>query len=227
MVLPREHNIGLDVAEHLLEVYGFVPAAQKWAGLFHREIDAQHTVSVNLSPFQTRPPGGGSQVSVDFWVSRLDVMSLQKQVFDNVVMPRWWTIMEGFRFFDQPPGIWSFMSVAEDRAPMFAWLDVWVPRLVEEGPSLPFIESNFERYRVAAGPDGYGWSPQFGDRWVCNQMLWGWSDDAERELLGPFEELIASTDRESIQHATYTAQLERIRRWVDQHPDGIERELID
>ncbi|MEM7095242.1 MAG: hypothetical protein AAF567_19745 [Actinomycetota bacterium] len=224
MPLPREHNVGLDVAEHLVGVYGFVPAAKKWAGLFHREMDAQHTVSASLSPYTRSAPGGGARVSVDFWVSRLDIMSLQKQVFDNVVMPRWWTIAEPARFFGQPRGGWASMSVLEDRSPIYEWLDEWVPRLVEEGPSLSFIESWWAR---PIGRERSGWSHRYGDRWVCNQMLCGWSDEAERELLGPFEELIASTDRESTEHAMYTAQLERVRRWIDEHPDGIERELID
>ncbi len=227
MGTARDENIGLDVAERICERYGFSAEERKSTGVFVRVMDAQHAVTISLVPWQKAPPKGGSQVSVSFGVSRRDITDLREELFDDVVSQWWWTVTEPPRFFDQPFGNWA--STAE-RSQITEWVDLWVPRLIEEAPLLSFIEQWWHR-TVAPREDGSSanWDSRTDVGRLCNQLLWGLTPEAEEELLVPFEQLIEQIgpDDKYKRHDKMVAQAARIRAWLADHPNGIERELVD
>ncbi len=60
---------------------------------------------------------------------------------------------------------------------------------------------------------------------MLNSLLDGWSDEAEEEFLVP---MIATLDEDwpnDPDKSIRQGRVDRIRAWIAEHPDGVEREL--
>jgi len=61
---------------------------------------------------------------------------------------------------------------------------------------------------------------------ITNQLLWGWTDEAERKLVLPLEQDIAHLDAEHPHRLKIEGYISAARAWAAEHPEGIERELV-
>lgn len=224
MGIHREENVGLDVFERMRDFHGFDVRSKKVSNQLERSIDAEHAVGIFLSPWQKAPPTGGRRVTVAFSVSRQDISRLQAKLRGHPDGSWSWAASEPRPFFGQSEGVWAS---GDDRDEIESWIDAWVPTLVSEAPSLGFIEAWWEHTRPPAeDADQTGiWFGRYQWPRICNQLLWGWTAEAETELLEPYVKITERFGPEHRLYARRTEIVERVRSWIAEHPDGIDRQL--
>lgn len=217
-------NLLLEMATLLVEEHGYLEVPAE--GRFVKQMDAQHWVGVTLSPpFRDRSPSTPSRAQARCMVSRLDINKLRRELFD--ADPEDWfpsvTEAPGPWFFGEPPVFLEHEALGEPPPPWLVqvpseplrpWLDKQVLRLEREGPSLSFVRRQLELSgpKLLRGP------------WICNRLLDGWDDEAE-EALSNWARELAEEDNDAARAAE--EKIGRVRAWIAEHPDGVERELAD
>jgi|GEM_PF-6497180 len=135
--MASKDNVGLRMARLLLERFGFQEAGIP--GRFRKITDSQHAVIVSVTPWDEFGRGGGSRAQPEFGIARRDINELWGELLTNPsITPLHPTMESGaHRFLGQPRAMWG-SDTSENE--IVAWLDQWVPRLVAEVPSLPFLQ---------------------------------------------------------------------------------------
>ena len=106
------------------------------------------------------------------------------------------------------------MDVAE-------WVETWLPEWAEKTPNMPLLTEVIAKQ--AASPNKGVRSRVRSVRWMT-AMLDGWTDADEEEFHLSYER---EHPTEPDKPDTFLEHIGRARAWIAEHPDGIERELMD
>ena len=248
---PREDNIGLDVAECLMERCSFAEDPEALAGRFVLETDSQHAAVIDFDPWDETHVGGRS-ANVSFAVARRDINELRRDLLFPEASLLVGSVRETeARFFDQPRGSWRWdrdglltsvqdpniahtTTLLTDFAEVEAWIDTWVPRLIEEATSLPWIRGWLDHDPVfATGDDERDTRFRyFHDQsllWprILNRMLDGWTEADDTRFLEPMRATAAALAKQHGLDTVRDPKREAIEAWVTANPNGITRELAD
>lgn len=231
MTAMKERDIGFEMSGRLVNEHGF-EQDHTWRGRFRKIVDAEHAAVVTFSSW--REPGGGAGRGVPiFGVARSDINLLEDQLLDRKVKGQWRATIEerGKAFFvahGRPLG--GFTDIASDRTHAYSeqeivdWVDTWVPRLVEDATSLPWLRGKLAEYHEAFQrlPGDQTKNPR-----MMNKLLDGrWTQADDEELFGPLRAVIEKFPDDE-KRVSWLAQIQRVHDWVDEHPNGVKRELAD
>lgn len=221
-----DRNLGREVGELLVDEHGFA-RDDRVPGRFFRVVDSQHALVFWDADWDKGPGGytwkaGYLTVSAQLFVARRDINELALEIYDKDIFRHPYPTVRvdreirpmGFgRYTGQFEG---FNREVERDVP--AWIDSWLPEFAERTPNMPLLTQSIAKQ--AAHPRGGGvvsWV-----RWMT-AMLDGWTEADEQEFL--LVEHDAKTGPDTID--SFSATVERTRAWLAEHPDGIERELMD
>lgn len=199
-------NAGREVQSHLLTRFGFVNDEDR-PGRYRLPVDAQHQLVITDGTWGKSKEGGHTSANLYFQVARRDINELRGQILND--MGVWWpTLKVDTILFDGDRTVGHLSDFRLDAAAVSAFCDLWVPRFVAEAPRLSYIH---EMFAAARAHEKLARSTKIPR--MLDSMLEGtWSSDAEAEF---FPGLIVPDDQE------------KIRRWVAENPNGIERELAN
>lgn len=62
---------------------------------------------------------------------------------------------------------------------------------------------------------------------MMTALMDGWDDAAEEEFMAPMLVQLEETWDSDPDGSVRRGKIERVRAWIAEHPDGVERELID
>lgn len=222
MWIPRE-NFGLDLSAYIEETFSFA-ATQDFPGQLDRRVDEQHLVIVTITPWSEAAPGGTNRPAALLSTARRDINEVWRDVFNDRITPEFSTIGERpMWFFDQPQGSWLGRS-PDTRDDMFAWADVWIPRLIESA-SLTFVKDFMARTSDVPKAQKNHRRKTLIPR-MCDALLDGrWGAEFETEFVEP---ALADIERLGPDHKhsiRLSGQLERLRAWLAANPNGVTREL--
>jgi|GEM_PF-3803903 len=218
----ERRNVEAEVADRIVEKYGFERMPNKTVAWFRLIVDSQHSAMVLFSKWDgPNGPTGGLTAAFKFGIARRDINELWSELFGNELGIWRTTVEERWPFFEHGrPGAglsYSEYSVQE----VEEWVDLWVPRLIESS-TLPFVKEKLDEFSKRSRPTvDMTKTPR-----MMNKLLDGeWSDADEVEFLGSFHEMIEKFPADDERVVLRKAQLERLRAWLAEYPDGIEREL--
>ena len=209
-------NIAEFCESQLLERFGF--EADRIEGSFVRRIDAQHAVMMEINGFG-RGPNAGTNPSYEVWLARRDINELRIELATGSRKLRPWsgTLREppASPFLGRPVPGWQSITMTEEM--VAGYLEKWIPPL-DGLANLGFMEKQMTTTSPITGEQSYRIVR------IPNRMLSGWRD--EDELL--IEQELASVQQygpEVVVRVEMEAKIERVRAWIAEHPDGVEREL--
>lgn len=206
-------NIGLYVADLLTDQHGFEQLEEP--SHFRKVVDSQHAAFVSISPWDRKPPGGYDSPSVRFGVARRDINELWAKLINDRVEP--WRSTVSFSY-SETERVGSFLYFEHSQDDVEGFVDEWMPKMVAEHTNLASVERRLGEVRRSGRMD-----TTFIPR-MMNALLDGWTEADSVEFLGELsnriENLSDQDDRERIHR-----QIERVKAWVAEHPDGVEREL--
>ena len=198
-------NVGAEVRSHLVDRFGFVDAEDR-PGRYRLRVDAQHQLVITDGTWGKSKEGGHTSADLQFQIARRDINELRSRVLDPRIDAWWPTLKVNKLLFDGDSALGSVTDYRMDADAVSAYCDYWVPKFVEDAPSLSYIH---EMFAVALPNRNLARSTKIAR--MLDSMLEGtWSADAEAEF---FPDLIRPD-----------GQL-KIRNWVAENPLGIDREL--
>ena len=206
-------NLGREAFSQLVEKHGFTGDAPN---LF-KQVDSQHAFCVRISRWDGRPEGGDNSFVLGLGVARRDNNQLR-----DVLLPGWgdWgkTLIETSPPFIEECPRPNFSYMLNSIEEIGQWADLWIPRLVDETTNLPFIKAKLDEYKTDIG---FTIFPR-----LVEAMLDGWNDEAEEEFMdGHFLRQLGEDWKDDPDRSIRQGRLDRVREWIAEHPDGIEREL--
>ena len=220
-------NVGREVGDLLEEEYGF--ERSEVPGRYFRIEDAQHALVYKDGHWHVRRDswkgGGDSTVSAQLWVARLDINELSKGTFQRKDRGGWWPTVNVTREI-RPWGFGSYTGRFEgfDRTremDVAEWVETWLPEWAEKTPNMPLLTEVIAKQ--AASPNNGVQATVRSVRWMT-AMLDGWTDADEEEFHLSYER---EHPPEPDKPDTFLEHIGRARAWIAEHPDGIERELMD
>lgn len=214
-----EVNMGLEAAERLVERFGFDRTGMKNGWM--RKMVGDHAVLAMLEPWKEKSPHGGTRTSVTFAVARTDMNQLWHDLISSGVSPIWPTVAErgSLGFFGQRTNGW--ISALHTTEEMFAWIDEWVPHMLEERiTSLEFVEEQltFQHARIVRLKRPSDWTHV--PRFMLRLVQGGWTTADEEEFIAPRVARIEAASGLKLE-PQLREDLERLRAWMAEHPDGI------
>lgn len=216
-----ERNIGWEVANRLVDVHGFEPAPEH-PGRFRRIVDSQHAVLVTFSRWD-EPNGGALRASFYFGIARRDINELWRDLLDPRVLTWRPTLQERPTFFDDGRPLAGFSDRDYTAEEMADWLDLWVPRLVSEAPCLPFLRAKLADEAFQNRSPDATQVPR-----MINKLLDGeWTEEEDEEWFGRWRQTMKNRPSEHVGHQAAVRKTAAVRAWLEAHPDGVERELVD
>lgn len=217
---PASWNIGLFVADLLVDQHGFEQLDAP--SHFLKKVDGQHAALVSMSPWDREPPGGHDRPSVYFGVARRDINELWRDLIRETIDP--WKATTNVSFSADDPSLGSLSYLTTSRDDVAEFVDEWIPKMLAERTNLASVEAELTRRRrrttVANGL--MKGDPTVFPR-MMNALLDGWTEEEEAEFMGELQGRHDFLNPEP--RARVAAQMERVRAWVAEHPDGVEREL--
>ena len=118
-------------------------------------------------------------------------------------------------------GLKSFIGTGGLRPDIAGWLNRTVPRLVEL-TNYRYIADTLARHGAAAPGLDRTRFPR-----MTEALLGGWNDSHEEEFLVPMVAQLDETWKSDPGGLERRGKIDRVRAWIEQHPDGVERELLD
>lgn len=221
MLGDGEWNIGRFIGDDLIERFGFEADPDASGGVYRRIIDSENAVEVLIDGWSRVPGGGTPMPRPIFGVARRDINELWHELLDERMRPWAATVSEQPWFFDRERMSFRYSSSPAD---VSGWLDDVIPQLVARAPHWSFVKAHMEL--SAALPTKAGRMKVQFPR-MMTALMEGWNDAAEEEFLSP---MIAQLDEIwdlDPDGSMRRAKIERIRAWIEEHPDGVEREMID
>ena len=209
---PPARHLGKDALRILTTQFGFEGKPHA----LHRQVDDQHSIFITIDPWRPRKKDSSARLIIG--IARKDNNELRRtmlqpewETWDKTVVQKRPPFIEG-----SPPTLFS--NVTKRELGLQEWLDTYMPRLFDECANLPFIKAQLEQQK---DDKDFTIRPR-----MFEEMLDGWTNEAEVEFLDSFfiPRLHAVDGPERTKRQ---AQIDRIRAWIAEHPDGIERELTD
>ena len=196
-------NVGREVRSHLLGRFGFVDDEAR-PGQYRRAVDAQHQLFITDAAWNKGKGGGHTTASLEFQVARRDINELRMELLNPLGI--WWpTVKVNKLLFDGDSKLSLLTDYKLDAVAVSDYCDLWVPKFIEEAPRLLYIHEMFE----VARPVKPLWRSTHIARMLDTLLEGDWSATSEDEFF------FRLTDE----------MQQRIRAWVAEHPDGIERDV--
>jgi len=222
-----ELNVGRAVRDRLIGEHGFEETGDPYFGTLRKVVDSQRALIFEDHDWDRSSEGGSREVSAQLKIARRDVNELRAYVSDDG-WDSWGATFDvtkeiSVEWLDRPDGWSRFSAFAGTEAQVDPWLESWISRFVDEGPRMPLLYTILERAKI--NPNKVGASEW--QVWMT-AMLDGWTEADEQQFLIPKDiALRERTDLDEDQRFRLRGRVERTRAWVAEHPDGIERELMD
>ena len=208
-------NLGRLSKAILVEDYGFQTGV-KFPFFLYLQTDDQHALCVSISPWTK---GRQQRAGFNFGIARRDNNELRQRV----MQPDWETwnsvvFERGIGDFHPKVGDAHFLPATHTAADIADWLGTHIPILVEHCANLPFIKQKLEEYKSqnfdqAVGP------------LTVEAMLDGWTNEAETEIMESYWLKSVAEATNTGHQARMQDMVDLIRSWIDEHPDGVERDL--
>lgn len=214
-------NIGRYIGEELIERFGFEEDPESSGGSYRRIVNSQHAVVATIGGW-SKIPGGGTTIPMPkFGVARRDINELWHFLIPRLRGPWGSTVAEQPWFFGREPVsfIWT-----DTPGEVSGWLDDVIPRLVAEAPHWSFVKAHMELTAALPTP-----ASRMKARFprMMTSLMEGWTDAAEEEFMLPMLAQLDEPWDSDPDGSMRRAKIARIRSWIEEHPDGVERELID
>ncbi len=211
----KGRDVLCEVADALVERFGF---SEMEPGVYMFEVDAQHSAKVLVSPWNGRRR---NLARVQQAVIRRDVNDLRRELLQPD-LPVWASSISNSRprphFFgeDDPRFDYKFHTpeFVQER------LDEAIPRLLSEACTFEF----FSDYLLKCWNDPKNRQTSQAQMFMT-ALLDGWSEEAEQEFLAPMVRSLDKDWDDESKKAWQQGRVDRVRAWIAEHPDGVEREL--
>lgn len=220
-----ELDLGRVVRDRLIDQHGF--SEMNRIGQIQRIVDEQHALIFEDGQWHRSREGGYRHISPSLKVARRDINELRAYVMDDG-WESWFATFDvtkeiGLEWLDRPAGRPKGFPFAGTESQVDSWLDSWMPRFAEQAPRMPLLYKILERAKLKPHKVGAGeWQV-----WMT-AMLDGWADEHEERFLIPKDTALREReDLDEVQLARLRGRVERTRAWIAEHPNGIERELMD
>ena len=211
----EDWNVGLELQELLFTEHGFEQGHS--GGLFLRRMDAQHGVVIKASRW-TAAGGGDRKLGVLIGFARRDNNLLWRDLINERVN-EWRTTVDVLD--PVGTGYKNFIGTDGLRPDIAGWLNKTVPRLVELA-NYRYISDTLAEQGVAY--EGRLDPTRFPR--MMEALLGGWNDAHEEEFLAPMVAQLDETWKSDPDGSERRGKIDRVRAWIEQHPDGVERELL-
>ena len=229
-------DAGRAVREYLVAHHAFEECDVP--GRLFRVVDQQHALVFHDGLAHVGPRGGYTEVRAQLHVARRDLNELIREILDlnDPWAWEWWPTFDVTRHLgiewampQHPSATPTYFKGPEEW--MERWIDSWLPLFEEKAPSMAFLMDVFARNSNRdIGHKAH--------RRKFTAMLDGWTDADEEEFLAPVERFLADPEShesaKELPRATFVrlvanrrSELDRTRAWLAEHPNGIERELMD
>jgi len=212
----KDWNVGLELRDLLFTDHGFEQGHR--ASSFLRRVDAQHGVVIRADRW-TAAGGGDVSLGVLIGFARRDNNQLWNQLLDERVH-EWRTTVDVLD--PVGTGLKSFIGVGGLRPDISGWLNRTVPRLLELA-NYRYIADTLAEQRVEYQGR---LDPTVFPR-MMEALMGGWNDACEEEFLAPMVAQLDETWKSDPDGSIRRGKIDRVRAWIEQHPDGVERELIN
>lgn len=213
----EDRDVLNEVGDALIGPFGFTHFLK---GQFTYQVDSEHSAYVELSPWEGRRR---NFASIRFGIARRDVNVLRKQLLQLELSEKFATITdrEPYFFGMRSP---RFEYIFHTPDVIQQWLDEMIPRLKDEASNFNFLSVKMDQYSRHAEPSTRRsvHIPRF-----MTALLDGWSDDAEEEFLAPMVAQLDEDWRDDPDGLIRQGRIDRVRAWIAEHPDGVERQLTD
>ena len=214
--MGKDWNVGLELRDLLFAEHGFEQGHRD--GSFLRRVDSQHGLVIRASRWAA---AGGGDVSLGVLIgfARRDNNQLWNQLLDERVH-EWRTTVSVLD--PVGTGYKSFIVVDGLRPDIAGWLNETVPRLVELTNYRYIADALAEQREAYEGR----LDPTLFPR-MMEALMGGWNDAREEEFLAPMVAQLDEMWKSDPDGSMRRGKIDRVRAWIEQHPDGVERELID
>lgn len=216
-----DRNVGLEFREILFAEYGFEQGPYNHGGNFLRIVDAQHCLHVNADRWDA--PGGGAIIfGLRIGVGRRDNNQLWRDLLDDRVHEWSRTVALAQDVLGEP--LRSFHGWEGARPDMAGWLEENVPRLVEFANHSYIVETLAEN-SAASGTLDLTRFPR-----MMEALMGGWNDAKDEEFLAPMIDQLDEDPaiwKDDPDGSIRQGKIDRVRAWIEAHPDGVERELLN
>jgi len=213
-------NVGRFIGDELVERFGFSEDAE-YGGVYRRIMDSQHAVSVRMGGWDCLPGGGTPIPLPDFGVSRRDINELWHDLLNPRVKKWVDTVSGSLHFFGRPQDSFNYKDTPQT---VREWTDEWIPRLIDEVPHLSFVEAQMA---LKAKHEYQSTRNSVQVPRMMTALMAGWTEAAEAEFMTPLLVQLGETWDTDLDRSMRQGKIDRVRAWISEHPDGIERELTD
>lgn len=217
----ESRDVHREVHDALIGRFGYT---HRDTGRFTIDVDSQHQALVVVGPnFGQRRT---NQAEIGLGVIRRDVRDLESELLHDR-LPEWRATIRNAtkpHFWGEPDPYFSYLRhTSED---VQEWLDGNIPRLVTEACNYGFVAMKLEE----AASHGSSYAASSDRTWssrLATALLDGWTDEAEDEFMSVLVSELEAEDRHDVDRSKRQGRIDRVRAWIAEHPDGIERECFD
>ena len=233
-------NAGRAVRDFLIGENGFAECDSEYK--ISRRVDRQHSLIFEDGHWHRGPKGGYTTVSPKLWVARRDLNDLSREI-SNPGSVRNWECRPTLNVTAHLDIEWALPHRLSSQSRTFKgpeewlppWVDSWLPVFADKAPHMPFLTEVLAKQSngTRAQRDWVrGW------RKLTAMLDGSWTEAHDEEFLAPIERFLADPEsnestrtlpKEKLAKLIVNRQavLDRTRAWLAEHPDGIERELMD
>ena len=211
-------DIHREIRDALVDRFGYTHRRQ---GRFTLEVDSEHSAVLVVGPnFGERRT---NEARIWLGVMRRDINDLWRELLSKSLSEWFPTInnSEPYFFGEADP---NFSHLFHTPEVIQEWLDAYIPRLASELCNYRFVSQRIDEYaRNGVPAAGHPGRLQL----FVTALLDGWTDEAEEEFLAPMVAQLDEDWRDDPDGSIRQGRIDRVRAWIAEHPDGVERQLTD